>query len=206
MSWASGPGLSAGPTKQGHSVLSELTNSEPNQPWKWKSSSFIRSWFSPARLKLFNAMEDFAALALAPVLEDHWQHSMPLFHSFTSQRIEQEKKKIKEKSQLFGDTRLNQCYFNPAGICIHWNAKLAPPSQDKQDKDDSGQLDVILTSKAVILMFDYCWVVSSAIRGQIQTGANEERTLSPGRAGRNLRKPKKTDEATSFFLWLKPDL
>lgn len=41
-------------------------------------------------------MEGFAALALAPVPEDHWQHSMPLFHS--SQRIELEEKKIKRKN------------------------------------------------------------------------------------------------------------
>lgn len=30
MGWASGPGLSAGPTKQGHSVLSELTVNQTN--------------------------------------------------------------------------------------------------------------------------------------------------------------------------------
>lgn len=90
--WA---GCRTGPPKQGHSVLLGLTNSESNQCWKWKSSSYIQTWFSPARVKLFKLMEGFAALALAPVPEDHWQHSMPLFHS--SQRTELEEKKLKGK-------------------------------------------------------------------------------------------------------------
>lgn len=177
-SWASGPGLAAGPTKQGHSVLLGLTN----QPSKWKSSSNIQSWFSPARVKLFKLMEGFAALALAPVPEDHWQHSVPLFHSSTSQRIELEKKKLKEKSQLFGDTRLNQCYWlDPSWHFIHWNAKLSP-SKPKLGQTKMTVVGQMWSSQAKSSLS--CLIsarrVCSAIRGQIHIGANEERTLLPG--------------------------
>lgn len=151
-SWASGPGLAAGPTKQGHSVLLGLTN----QPSKWKSSSNIQSWFSPARVKLFKLMEGFAALALAPVPEDHWQHSVPLFHSSTSQRIELEKKKIKGKIPTLWRHKIKSMLLTWSQLAFHTLKCQTLPLQAKvrTDKDDSGWPDVILTSKVITLMFD----------------------------------------------------
>lgn len=212
-SWGCGPGLAAGSPKWGHPVLSGLTNREPNQPWKWKSSSYTQSWFSPARVKLLKLMEGFAALALAPVPEDHWQHSMLLFHSSSSQRIGlEEKKTYKEKSQLFGDTRLNQCYwFDPSWHFIHWNVKLSPSKSrvraSRTDKDDSGWPDVILTRKVVILMFDYSWeeFVQPSEDTAMQEPMKEGLSCLEGQGGTSGSQ-RKLWWGHNIFLWLIPDL
>jgi len=108
-------------------------------------------------------MEGSAALALASVPEDSWQHSMPLFHSSASQRIEPEgKKKNKRKnpSSLEGQDEINGIDFIPAGISYTETPISPPPSQkelrvraSRTEEDNSVCPDVFIVSKDVILVF-----------------------------------------------------
>lgn len=143
----------------------------------------------------------------ASVLEDHWQHSMPLFCSSTPQRIEPEEKKIKRKnpSSLEVQDETNGIDLIPAGISYTETLISPPPSQkepgvraSRTEKYNSVCPDVFLTSKDVILVFGHFW------EEQLVQPSEDRSTQEPMKKGLSCLEGQVGTSGSQRKLWWGP--